>query len=1447
MSETFQINLDLLQCPILMGLMEDPVTLPCCGKSVSREPLVNHWDQQENCPWCRKEIDDPRNLPKNIDLSNLIDQINGKGQNIINLPIEENKENTEYSTKVHLIRNNIGANESIIGKLEISSNKNLSFKTLMIVVVDKSGSMSGNPTSQCKYSLHRFLDLTYKHKHLLSNIILYDDKAKIISIDTKKSQSEYEKTIDGMYAGGGTKFSSAFEKIIELMKNYSEDSDISSSSIIFLTDGMDQSSNNTKKLTEDFKMEIDKIWKKEYTIHTVGFGQNHDFNFLESLRKIGTLEGAYKFALPTEDTDSLSNKINSILNVISQSMIIPIKILNSDLIIINGENSKYWCELVPSDLLNDRFITILVNEDEYKIKINFAEDENDQKIINEWFSYSIDKLIEELGMISSSLTTITNLNNLNNSENYIKLETELHLELIQQRARGLISRVQEENELKRLDQVLSSVETIKTGKLLDQKSLNDLKSEGKFKTDVNKLSCNTKSIMKDIEWIPQIKPQTSKQIKLINKFTAKRFNGDQKQKYFLYVLGYFKTLEAKNWFKNNSNVTRSEKDDNDNNPLACCAGIGRYPVVEEILKSIEYDVEIINHRNKQGYSSTDLAILYGHNNTADLLLSHGGVINIDPLVLFLSCLQKQASIKKKNNLGQEINEDVYYTNTADVMLKHKLIIVTEEIFNYVTDSFVVEYLSKKMLTAVSLDVAILKGIYDRVLELLPSIDPKTFSWKPYHDIFLKSSIDHIKIVQLLVDNGKADPCEAFRTPVMYEDGTSHDQLTWPLFIACKKGNYMMFSALIQYYNTPEKIDFCGNEGNTVLWIASAGGYIDIVTELIAYGANVNHQNTKGDSPLIPACQKGFINVVEMLMSNGASLEAYNKTRDNPILICCRCGQDKILDVLLRSVTKEKVMEYMITSADIDGFPPLHASTELDKLECIKKCIEFGADIEYKTSDDNKIIAGATALHLACFYGRINSVRVLVEMFKANVKAVTNTSKQTPLHIAISQGHEQVVRFLLTLPEGKECLNMLDIDEKLPAYYANKMGNDKILEEFFTNRLEKYLLNALVSSPETEMRCADVLLKYGQTQLAYEYDKITENTNILTQAIINGNKDIVSALIMMDKNNKILGKSDEFGITPLFWLKYCGYEIHQLEFPQNLIENMDKLFENVNQVISTHPQNKMLCSLQKTSLKLLTNGIVPSILDKQINGFGLNIDSEIIENLKKSSTINHPLLGFVEKLKNKKVFPEGETTLNYIITDAKYNIIRRVASGDRTITPIHMLAIFLYTSNYEIFRQVNLALKDLTPMNIWYPFVNTLYSAISLLPKFEGEVYRAVNTRFNITTYEIGKIIRWNTFSVCSYEHKNSTDLIKKDSKQHGTIFIIQSKSGRKINKYSKYPVDAEVIFLPDSTFIVKNYYQPNIIALAQANIRDSTFKIKDKDIEKALNGEASIIIELVEI
>lgn len=67
-----------LLCPISHDLLDDPVTVPCCGNTFSREPLVD-WFIAGNyimtCPMCRTGLYglNPIFMPKNIVIANIVD------------------------------------------------------------------------------------------------------------------------------------------------------------------------------------------------------------------------------------------------------------------------------------------------------------------------------------------------------------------------------------------------------------------------------------------------------------------------------------------------------------------------------------------------------------------------------------------------------------------------------------------------------------------------------------------------------------------------------------------------------------------------------------------------------------------------------------------------------------------------------------------------------------------------------------------------------------------------------------------------------------------------------------------------------------------------------------------------------------------------------------------------------------------------------------------------------------------------------------------------------------------------------------------------------------------------------------------------------------------------------------------------------------------------------
>jgi ankyrin repeat protein/Mg-chelatase subunit ChlD len=1405
-----------LMCPISRDWLEDPVTLPCCGRAYSRQSIVQWLNSSGNCPSCRANLDvnQVSNLPKTINLAYQVEE----AQNKLNeLPdgsttelFDQPNTNSKWKATISKLCRNDSAFQTVIGQLNITSTDNTSnFKTLVIPVIDESGSMSGNPTKQVKYSLHRMVDMTYKYPHLLTHLIGYSDTTVSHKIDRNQPQIYYRNLVEQFGRGGGTSFGAAFDEIIKVVTSYKSDTDITSIVIIFLTDGEDgyTSKGSRGQLANKLKSDIEKIWTKSYIVHSVGFGSGHDYEFLNSLQKIGTEEGAYRFADPNEDSDSLSNKINSLLDVIAKTSAIPISIDTdkSPFKIISGTDGKYWLNLTGMDLTKDYNLTVNIGDNQSTLSIElttqYAEDENDPLIQTEWYSYLIDQIASEVLILSN-----------NESKS---LDKQLHCEILQQRSRAILVRLDStSSNADRLQRLIESIKIIETGGTVNQQKLNDMKFEGKYATNKTAQSQTQMPVSLPNQYTPTSgsTPKFQNWI-VLNKSSIKRCYADKSLPEIFKAIRRYKTDKACQCINRYLNSTDVDK--NGSNPLIVACSIGRIQLVEAILDKNIIDVHATNNF---GYNALDMAIMYGHWRTYAILRNYGCKPTVNGELLLRTC----------------ISENHYIT--ADGLVKDKYVSVTTDLVDSAPNSTAIDWLSKRTTVDISIEMAITKGIYDVVAAKISG--SKNISWMPYLDIFYKPTPDHIQIIDLILTNKKADLNEILNTG---EEGTK-----WPLFIACEKGQTSLFKMLMKHIpeeSIKDVINRQNDRGATCLWMAACNRHIDIVSELLFLGADPNICNLKGDSPLIPCCQKGSDSIVQILLEGGAKLDVYNKNRDNPILICCRTGQAKILEILLKRCSPSEVKTFLEASAEIDGFNPLLASTELDKIECIKVCHKFGADLEAKTADNNQILASATALHLACFYGRLAAAKTLIDL-GANVLSQTTIHGYTPLHLAIKHGHIDIVRLLLVHPKGKSSLEIKDTDGRLPGYYAHVNGNEGILEEFFTNKLAVILEKVLWSDFETEKSCADILKKHGESLGCYDYDEITKITmgdqgsNILSQALIHGNKYLVSKLLEMNPN---MYYSDNYGITPVFWAEYLGYQ------DLNLIPN-DQVKLMINRVNKSKNsmQNKMLLSLQPGSLSNMIDYVTTPLspLLKMSDGYALKVQNNVLTTLRKSNSLDHSLLGFLDKLKNNKIFPDGKQCLEYILWDSKVHSIKLIASGENSkLQPIHLMALYLYTCNKTIFENVNIALNKWKSDNVWNVFISCLYQSISLLPAYTGEVYRAVNVGFNIEDYAVGNKINWNTFAIGSYEWKNSTELI---NQKKGIIFLIKSLTARNISKYTKYPVDSEVIFLPGTQFVITNHYIASVIALGQANIRNSTYKAKEKDLVKAANGETCIIVEMEE-
>jgi len=140
-------------------------------------------------------------------MRNLIDLIEiAKNNTLDHVKIQQSIDPIDQWKAVITILTNIGpVTKSKIAQLEISND------AVVIPVIDRSGSMSGNPISQVRYSLKRLVDITYSNNNLITTVIAYDDRVETYTITTATPRSYYDHTFNSINVRGGTSFKTAFE------------------------------------------------------------------------------------------------------------------------------------------------------------------------------------------------------------------------------------------------------------------------------------------------------------------------------------------------------------------------------------------------------------------------------------------------------------------------------------------------------------------------------------------------------------------------------------------------------------------------------------------------------------------------------------------------------------------------------------------------------------------------------------------------------------------------------------------------------------------------------------------------------------------------------------------------------------------------------------------------------------------------------------------------------------------------------------------------------------------------------------------------------------------------------------------------------------------------------------------------------------------------------------
>ena len=139
----------------------------------------------------------------------------------------------------------------------------------------------------------------------------------------------------------------------------------------------------------------------------------------------------------------------------------------------------------------------------------------------------------------------------------------------------------------------------------------------------------------------------------------------------------------------------------------------------------------------------------------------------------------------------------------------------------------------------------------------------------------------------------------------------------------------------------------------------------------------------------------------------------------------------------------------------NDYTPLVFAADMGRVDCCKKLVVFGADVQVR-------IRGLSVLHLNAANGHLDCLKYFIDQGKKHAKFIQNThifkgldakllddKNQSPIFYAARNGHNDVVSLLISRPGVSCTLHTLqpyspfqaqvDADGKTPLHYAAEAG------------------------------------------------------------------------------------------------------------------------------------------------------------------------------------------------------------------------------------------------------------------------------------------------------------------------------------------------------------------------------------------------------------------------
>jgi ankyrin repeat protein len=422
----------------------------------------------------------------------------------------------------------------------------------------------------------------------------------------------------------------------------------------------------------------------------------------------------------------------------------------------------------------------------------------------------------------------------------------------------------------------------------------------------------------------------------------------------------------------------------------------------------------VNKQNRLGWAPLLASSSRGHQQVTEVLLANNARVDVfdnegrsalhlaaesGSMEVCQALLQKNAFVNSKNKNGLTA---LHYAATKG----------NSDLVDYLVNSYkaTVETLTIKKQTPMHLAAANGQGhTVQALVNLEAMIDSNDdLDQKPIH---LAAQHDHTEVVKLFL---RLRPSLVSSTT---KDGNTLAHL------AAKKGSVDVLQAMFDI----DKNLVVGTKNrfndNSPLHLATEGGHLLAVQNMLLNGASANEENKLGLTPIHMAAKCGHADIFDLFGKTGVSLRSpSSKIGMTALHIAAYYGEEDITRELFKHIPahtktslptrpENALVETLCYESDLS---PIHLASYSGSENVVRAVLnQPGVEVIllvpppslYQVSDKSSP-SGYTALHLACLTGHVGVVGLLISR-STDLLKVTDSGGQTALHVAASHGHQEM--------------------------------------------------------------------------------------------------------------------------------------------------------------------------------------------------------------------------------------------------------------------------------------------------------------------------------------------------------------------------------------------------------------------------------------------------------